>query len=505
MARAWHDTYGLPVLITNCSNNYGPCQFPEKLIPVIILRALGGQSIPVYGRGENIRDWLYVEDHAEALVQVIGRGRLGETYNIGGNNELRNIDLVRMICEILDEICPPAENPALADRSHEPIHGYADLITFVSDRPGHDLRYAIDASKIRDELGWAPRENVSSGFRKTVQWYLDHRPWWEQILSGQYQLERQGLGAATGLDQESRGMKGIILAGGSGTRLHPITLGISKQMIPVYDKPMIYYPLSVLMLAGIREVLIISTPLDLPHFQRLLGDGSSVGCSFSYAEQPEPRGLAEAFVIGAPFIGTDQVALILGDNIFYGSGFGDLIRQHTNPEGAVIFASWVNDPQRYGVVEFDPSGRVVSLEEKPAHPKSSYAVPGLYFYDNHVVDIARNIRPSARGELEITTVNNEYLSRGQLQVGVFNRGIAWLDTGTFESLNEASTFVRVIEERQGTKIGCIEEVAWYMGLISRDELLKLADVYEKSGYGDYLRQVANWPRLHDQANVNIES
>ncbi|TWT79219.1 Glucose-1-phosphate thymidylyltransferase [Planctomycetes bacterium CA13] len=292
-------------------------------------------------------------------------------------------------------------------------------------------------------------------------------------------------------------MKGIILAGGSGSRLHPITLGISKQMIPVYDKPMIYYPLSVLMLAGIREILVISTPFDMPNFQRMLGDGSAIGCAIEYAEQANPNGLAEAFTIGESFIGDDKVSLILGDNIFYGSGFGELIRNHTDPTGAVVFAAWVNDPQRYGVVEFGPKGKAISLEEKPSEPKSSYAVPGLYFYDNQVVEIAKNLKPSARGELEITAVNNEYLRRDELQVGVFNRGIAWLDTGTFASLNEASTFVRVIEERQGTKIGCIEEVAFYMNFIDTPALLALADKYDKSGYGGYLRKVATWPRVTD--------
>lgn len=284
-------------------------------------------------------------------------------------------------------------------------------------------------------------------------------------------------------------MKGIILAGGSGTRLHPITLALSKQMIPIYDKPMIYYPLSVLMLADIREILIISTPVDLPFFQRLLGDGTALGCRFEYAVQEVPNGLAQAFVIGRDFVGPDKVALILGDNIFYGSGFGTLIRQYTDPDGAVVFAARVNDPQRYGVVEFDDRFQAVSIEEKPQTPKSDFAVPGLYFYDNSVLDIAAQIAPSPRGEYEITSVNNEYLRRGKLKVGVFNRGIAWLDTGTFASLNEASTFVRVIEERQGTKIGCIEEVAYYRRFIDADQLNVLADQYRNSGYGDYLKRL----------------
>jgi len=285
-------------------------------------------------------------------------------------------------------------------------------------------------------------------------------------------------------------MKGIILAGGAGSRLHPITLAVSKQLMPIYDKPMIYYPLSVLMLAGINEVLIITTPEDQPAFKRLLGDGSELGCRFEYTIQEVPNGLAQAFVLGKEFIGDDKVALVLGDNIFYGSGFGRLLRQHTDPEGAVIFAAPVHDPERYGVVEFDDQKNAVSIEEKPTEPKSNFAVPGLYFYDNDVVEIAETIEPSARGEYEITTVNQVYLERQKLKVGVLNRGVAWLDTGTFASLNEASTFVRVIEERQDTKIGCIEEVAYYSKFIDREQLLKLAEKLAKSGYGDYLRRVA---------------
>jgi len=284
-------------------------------------------------------------------------------------------------------------------------------------------------------------------------------------------------------------MKGIILAGGSGTRLHPLTLALSKQLMPIYDKPMIYYPLSVLMMTGINEILIISTPHDLPGFKRLLGDGKAFGCNFEYAEQQVPNGLAQAFVIGEQFIGKEKVALVLGDNIFYGGGLGRLLQSNHNPDGGIIYAYHVSDPERYGVAEFDVNNKVISIEEKPAKPKSNYAVPGLYFYDNSVVDIAKNLQPSARGEYEITDVNKEYLKMGKLKVSVLDRGTAWLDTGTFASLMQASQFVQVIEERQGLKIGCIEEVAYRMGYIDRNQLRKLAEPLLKSGYGSYLMNI----------------
>jgi glucose-1-phosphate thymidylyltransferase len=281
-------------------------------------------------------------------------------------------------------------------------------------------------------------------------------------------------------------MKGIILAGGSGTRLHPLTLAVSKQLMPVYDKPMIYYPLSILMMAGIREILIISTPHDMPMFKKLLGDGKNLGCEFTYAIQEVPNGLAQAFVIGEEFIGNDKVALVLGDNIFYGTGLAELLQSNNNPNGGVVYAYHVHDPERYGVVEFDEDKNVLSIEEKPTNPKSNYAVPGLYFYDNDVVEIAKNLEPSPRGEYEITDINKEYLRRGKLKVGILGRGTAWLDTGTFDSLMQAGNFVQIIEERQGLKVGCIEEIAWRMGFITTDQLQEIARPLTKSGYGQYL-------------------
>jgi glucose-1-phosphate thymidylyltransferase short form/dTDP-glucose 4,6-dehydratase len=458
LVRAYVHSYGLPAVTTNCSNNYGPFQFPEKLLPLMITNAIAGKPLPVYGDGRQVRDWLYVGDHCSALRAVLERGEIGETYNIGGRNEQANLDTVELLCSLLDEMRPSSPHVPHRDQDR----------TETRLASGGDLCYRA-----------APNCAVVS------------RPSGLGRAGDQRRLPAMDRSELCP-PRRRQAMKGIILAGGSGTRLYPVTHVVSKQLLPVYDKPMIYYPLSVLMLAGIREVLIISTPADTALFERLLGSGEQWGMSFQYAVQPTPDGLAQALIIGEEFIGGAPSSLILGDNIFYGHDFAQSLQAAAQiQDGAVVFAYPVSDPERYGVVEFDTSGRALSIEEKPEKPKSRYAVTGLYFFDGEASQIARQIAPSARGELEITDVNRRYLERGKLRTQVLGRGFAWLDTGTHDSLIEAAIFIETIEKRQGLKVACPEEIAYRLGWIDAAQLEKLIARVAKSGYGKYLRSIVD--------------
>ena len=470
LARAWQRTYGLPVIVTNCSNNFGPYQFPEKLIPLVVLNALRGRPLPVYGDGHQVRDWLFVDDHVDALLAVLEHGAVGRTYNVGARSEQTNLAVIEQICDLVDRL-RPGENSRRA------------LIRFVADRPGHDRRYAIDPTRLEDEIGWRPATPFEQGLEQTVRWYLDNEAWWAPILAETYDGARLGRGAAW--------MKGIILSGGKGSRLFPITMGVSKQLLPIYDKPMIFYPLATLMLAGVKEILVISDPVALrPPTGGCWGTARRGACRSltpnrtSRAAWPKPSSSAN------PSSTASRSPLALGDNIFYGAGFAGVLHEAASLDhGAVIFGFPVADPKAYGVVEMGEDGRAISLEEKPAHPKSNLAVPGLYFYDKDVVRIARNLAPSPRGELEITCVNQAYLDRGDLKVMPLGRGTAWLDTGTPDSLLAASLFVQVLEQRQGIKVSCPWEIAWRMGFI---DSRKLTEQAERIGgdYGAYLRGLA---------------
>ena len=515
LVRAYGRTYGLPVSLSNCANNYGPFQHPEKFVPIVIAGALEERPIPLYGDGRQRRDWLFVEDHVRAIWRIVEQGRRGETYHVAGTWQGDNLEMAEQICDLVDRLRPSA-SPARR----------RSLIRFVADRPGHDRRYALNADKIAAELAWRSPTSLAQGLEATVTWYVENTAWLDSAASrpdsssgsrptmpaegrprGDRASSRLRRASHPGGDtleghpggdpavyhrggEEGRGVRGIILAGGSGSRLFPLTRSASKQLLPVYDKPLIYYPLSVLMMAGIRQILLITAPRDAEDFVLLLKDGPQWGLEFHYAVQAEARGLAEAFLIGREFVDDSPVSLILGDNVLYGDGLGGLLRQASTLEkGALIYGYRVRDPQRYGVIELDPAGRPLGLEEKPLQPKSPYAVPGLYFYEAGVVDIAARLQPSARGELEITDVNREYLKRGPLAVQLLGRGYAWLDAGTPEALLQAANFVQALEERQGVRIACVEEIAYCMGYIDAAQLERLSHEGISSGYAAYLRSV----------------
>lgn len=512
-ARSYFDTHKLPVIITRSANNYGPYQFPEKLLSLFITNLIEGKQVPLMwsedNHGDNVRDWLHVKDNCRAIWHIAQYGSIGEAYNIPGNNERTNIEMTHLL---LNEFNVGEE-----------------MIKRIDHRKGHDFRYSIFGKKL-EKLNFEYKyKELNYGVRDTVQWYKDNQEWWRPIkeikdsfvksnhtenkastnpltpkvvnqnTSGSFETpstnsRQENSEISSNISNqtmpESEGKiktKGIILAGGSGTRLSPLTKALSKQLLPIYDKPMVYYPLSTLMLSGIREILIISTPEDIETYKKLLGDGSRIGINLSYIIQNQPRGLADAFILGEEFIGGDNVALVLGDNIFYGNNLQhrlDVAKE--KKDGATIFAYEVSHPEKYGIVEFDNYGEAVSIEEKPKNPRSNHAVVGLYFYDNSVIEIAKNVKPSARGEIEITDINTEYLRRGKLNVQLFGRGFAWLDTGSFDTLVEASEFVKIVQKRQGLKIGCIEEIAYRKGFIDDIQLRKIAEPMINSGYGKYL-------------------
>ena len=482
LVRAYGHTYGLPITVTNCSNNYGPRQFPEKLIPLMTLNALEGKPLPVYGTGNNVRDWLHVDDHNDAVWAVVTKGEAGETYNVGGNSERTNLQVVKAVLDAVAKLKGPRPRG----------DGGADPVRHRPPGPRLALRDRRDENPRRAGVGATPHLRAGHGGHRALV------PRERRVGRGRAerrvpQLARSQLRGTPGRREGRRVItKGIVLAGGSGTRLYPVTLAASKQLVPIYNKPMVYYPLSVLMLAGIRDILIITTPHDQEAFQRLLGDGSAWGVKLSYAVQTEPRGLADAFVVGREFVDGQGCALVLGDNIFYGHGLTELVdRAARQDAGATVFAYGVENPTDYGVVEFDADRKALSLEEKPKEPKSRFAVTGLYFYDATVCDKAAALKPSPRGEIEITDLNRRYLEEDTLRVETMGRGYAWLDTGSHESMLAASNFVQAVERRQGQMICCPEEIAYHGGWIDRAQLETLAKPLAKNGYGAYLLDVAS--------------